>query len=640
MPEGKTHFFSKYKFYIIGGIVVVGVSGFFIHKKYFTPAPAVRYVTSIAEQGTLVLSVSGSGQVATSNQVDLKPQVSGKLIKFNVKNGQIVKAGDIVAQIDATDAYKTVRDAKLNVESALLSLSKLNQKADSLSMLQAQNSIASAQDALEKLKLTQANNYQNDLDTKQKAQDNITKAYEDAFNAIDKAFLELPDVISGLNDVLFNTTISDNQITVGARGQTNGSVFVNTSGMYSDKVQVLEVDAEDAYRAARQKYDKNFSNYKSLSRSSTDQTALNSLFNETVDTIKAMTEAGKKENNLLSAWVDYRAQQKFPVFSEVKNYQSDVTGYIGTTNGHLTSLLAIQTSLKDNQNALSNASRDLVQMAQNNPRDIAAAEASIKEKQASLVKLQAPPDTYDIQSSQLSLRERQAALSDAQAKLADYTVKASFDGVVTGVTVKTADSVSSATILATILTQQKIATISLNEVDVAKVKVGQKVTLTFDAVEGLSLTGAVAEIDALGTVSQGVVSYNVKISFDSQDDRIKSGMSVSATIINTVKQNVLLVPSVAIKSGNGSSYVQVLVNGQPENRSIEVGLNDDTNTEITGGELVAGEAVITQTIAATTNTTASTGLNGLSGLTGGGANRAGAGFTGGGNFRVGGTTGR
>ena len=99
-----------------------------------------------------------------------------------------------------------------------------------------------------------------------------------------------------------------------------------------------------------------------------------------------------------------------------------------------------------------------------------------------------------------------------------------------------------------LITKQKIAEISLNEVDAAKVKVGQKVTLTFDAIDGLSITGEVSEIDALGTVSQGVVTYGVKIAFDTQDERVKSGMSVSAAIITDVKQNVLLVPNAAVKS--------------------------------------------------------------------------------------------
>ena len=70
----------------------------------------------------------------------------------------------------------------------------------------------------------------------------------------------------------------------------------------------------------------------------------------------------------------------------------------------------------------------------------------------------------------------------------------------------------------------------MNEVDAAKISVGNKTTLTFDATEDLTLTGKVAQIDTIGTVEQGVVSYKVKIAFDTQDERIKPGMTANASI--------------------------------------------------------------------------------------------------------------
>ena len=164
------------------------------------------------------------------------------------------------------------------------------------------------------------------------------------------------------------------------------------------------------------------------------------------------------------------------------------------------------------------------------------------------------------------------------------------------------------------------ANISLNEVDVAKVKVGQRVTLTFDAVEDLEITGEVAEVDAIGAVSQGVVSYNVKIVFDIQDNRIKPGMSVSAAIVLSSKPDVLLAPNGAIKTQNNLTYVEALVNGAPERRTVTVGSSNDTQTEILTG-LTEGEAVITQTIisgasAAVSTQSATAGRTGAPGMFG------------------------
>jgi HlyD family secretion protein len=172
-----------------------------------------------------------------------------------------------------------------------------------------------------------------------------------------------------------------------------------------------------------------------------------------------------------------------------------------------------------------------------------------------------------------------------------------FDGVLAKVSVKKLDTIGSGTSVATLITTQKVAEISLNEVDVSKVKVGQKATLTFDAIPDLTITGLVAEIDSIGTVSQGVVTYNVKITFDTQDDRIKPGMSISSSIITDVRQDVLVVANSAIKLQNNTSYVEIfdpaLVGSDssqgvvspiaPIKQTVETGLSNDTETEIVSG---------------------------------------------------------
>ncbi|KKT16388.1 MAG: hypothetical protein UV99_C0014G0005 [Parcubacteria group bacterium GW2011_GWC1_43_61] len=135
----------------------------------------------------------------------------------------------------------------------------------------------------------------------------------------------------------------------------------------------------------------------------------------------------------------------------------------------------------------------------------------------------------------------------------------------------------------------------------------------------------VAEVDAVGTVSQGVVTYIVKIAFDAQparpaggDDRIKPGMSVSAAIITEAKPNVLLVPNSAVKSQNRTSYVEIvdgddkslaltanvsgtILNNSPRRQQIEIGTASDEFTEITSG-LNEGDVIVTRTIQPTAQT--------------------------------------
>lgn len=227
---------------------------------------------------------------------------------------------------------------------------------------------------------------------------------------------------------------------------------------------------------------------------------------------------------------------------------------------------------------------------------------------------------YAKNAQKLAVQQKENALSDAKAKLDDYYMRAPFDGVVTGLNVSAGDSVSRSDVLAAIITKDVQTKVVLNEIDVIRVKIGSKVVLSFDALPDVSLTGQVTKIDTIGTVSQGVVSYNAEILFDAQNELLKPGMSVSAAIITGVKQDVLIVPNSAVKSQNGSSFVQVLKDGQaaPQQVPVEVGMSNNTETEIISG-INAGDKVVTQTI--DPNATAV-------------SSPAGGGFGGGGVFRA------
>jgi RND family efflux transporter MFP subunit len=146
--------------------------------------------------------------------------------------------------------------------------------------------------------------------------------------------------------------------------------------------------------------------------------------------------------------------------------------------------------------------------------------------------------------------------------------------------------------------------VQVNEVDVANVSIGQKAMLKFDAIDALETTGTVEKMDSLGTLSSGVVTYNVTIDFDSLDNRIKPGMSVTASIITQVKQDILIVPTSAVKNDNSGDYVEVLASGAttPERKNVQAGLSNGMDTEIVSG-VNAGDNVVTQTINSNSTTT-------------------------------------
>lgn len=264
--------------------------------------------------------------------------------------------------------------------------------------------------------------------------------------------------------------------------------------------------------------------------------------------------------------------------------------------------------------------------AQKSIRDAQLSLASAKNKYTQTKKT-STSTKYDKKAQKLNLEGSQNNLADAQAKLKDYYIRAPFDGIVTGLSVEAGDSVSRSDVLATVITSDLVAKVALNEVDVAQVKVNDKVTMTFDALQGITATGKITKLDTIGTASQGVVSYNAEITFDSQVDLLKPEMSVAAAITTNVKQNVLVIPNSAVKSQNNQSYVETLGNGAPQQVNVEVGAANNTETEILSG-IKAGDQIITQTIdpnlASTTSQNSGLRLPGLGGG-GGGGNRVGGG---------------
>ncbi len=273
-------------------------------------------------------------------------------------------------------------------------------------------------------------------------------------------------------------------------------------------------------------------------------------------------------------------------------------------------------------------------------QSITSAESQLAQSQEAFNLKKAPPTAEDLTIAQAQLTSAEANLLTAQTNYSNTVITAPFDAVVGAVGVKIGDQANSATSAITLITANQLADLSLNEVDATKIKVGQKVTLTFDAIPDLTLAGTVVEVSPLGTVSQGVVTYNVKIAFDTQDERIRPGMSVTANIITQVKSDILSVPSEAVKAQGNSNYVEtpastfasasttpiVPLSQAPVKTPVIVGISNDTSTEIVSG-LSEGDWIIIKTANTIKSATqGSTQQNGITSLLGG--NRAGAGSRG------------
>lgn len=259
-------------------------------------------------------------------------------------------------------------------------------------------------------------------------------------------------------------------------------------------------------------------------------------------------------------------------------------------------------------------------------RDIENAQLSlrnalIKQKQTKdLYQKQTKTDLWNRQLQEIGVAESRNALSKAQEKLADYSIKAPFDGIVTGLSVESGDSVARDTILASVITPERKIMVTLNEVDAAKVSEGESVMLTFNALPNLRLSGRVSRVATIGKVMQNVVSYEADIELDEQNDMVKPGMSVSADILVAERKGVLLLPNGALSAGtDGRSMVKKDTGKRDASgmrltaeQSIQTGLTNDVQTEITSG-LNEGDTIVLPSATASVSKTASSGniLNSL-----------------------------
>lgn len=157
-----------------------------------------------------------------------------------------------------------------------------------------------------------------------------------------------------------------------------------------------------------------------------------------------------------------------------------------------------------------------------------------------------------------------------------------------------------------------LASFNLSEIDVSKVKPGQKATIKLDSLTDKTFTGKVMNIDRIGTTTSGVTNYPVVIQLDTEAEEILPNMSATANIILEIKDNVLLIPSGAVQQSQGQTVVRVMKNKQPQTVNVETGLTSDTQTEIISG-LSEGDEVITSSSTASTTTGGSSVFGGFGG---------------------------
>ena len=207
-----------------------------------------------------------------------------------------------------------------------------------------------------------------------------------------------------------------------------------------------------------------------------------------------------------------------------------------------------------------------------------------------------------IENAKISMENAQSSLENAQETLDDYSITAPISGEVVTKTAKAGDKIeggSDGTLCVIYDLSYLEMTMSIDELDISDVAVGQEVQITADAVEGTTYTGVVTKVSVAGTTSGGITTYPVTVRID-ETEGLRPGMNVDAEIILESAEDVLAIPSGAVNRGNtvlitadSPSAANAVDQEAPEGYvyvEVETGISDDSYTQVLSG-LQEGDTV-------------------------------------------------
>jgi len=266
-------------------------------------------------------------------------------------------------------------------------------------------------------------------------------------------------------------------------------------------------------------------------------------------------------------------------------YPRYASTYLTDMPGVWLALELAQDNLEEAQNLLSEGEFDEMQAV------LEQLEVSLhKAQEKSVARRWALP--FSIKLVEMETEQARTTLDLAKEELSKTIIIAPFDGVVTDIDMKTGERISAAAQVLSVVDPTNIEMNgAIDEIDVSMVELGQEAIITLDALPDKDVKGMVTFMSPAGTVQSGVVSYKTIISMENPDEELRDGMSGTAEIIIERYDNVLLISNRAIRGTWDKPSVEVVVDGQVEQREISLGASDGIESEVLSG-LEEGEIVV------------------------------------------------
>ena len=613
-------------------IGTIGSLGLFIA---FRGGDNIIYTTTEIKTGNIIQTVSETGTIKASQEINLSFLNTGRLAKIYFKIGDQVEPGVLLAELDYGELNISRNEAKANLDVTRENLKKLLAGATSQDIAIAKANTAQAKATYDAAKneqvKTEATSAENLAQARKTLSDlelntigNIT-TYEQAINS---AQINLNNTKS-----TYQSTI-DNYIDSGLATVVNKLATARTALDVIDRT-INDDDGEDLISQAKPIYlsNTNLSYTQALALiSQTDMkltsaqssgtgedallaltellAALNKVFYSLESCFSALenavTSADFTQSELDALKVNITAQQTAiaTAITVTQTSQQNLSNAILSYNTNVsTAQEALRSAQISYDNALLTARNSLATVELTAEKNIVLAQSKVETtlktwqvSEAQLAKTLAQADKYDVALSQARIRQAESALAAIDKRIENSQIRASLKGTITKIEYEIGEQVVSGQPIIALLGNNNFEIeVLVSEADIAKVKIHDKVEVTLDAFgEDQKFFGQTAFIEPAETEIQDVIYYKVTIIFDPKSASVKSGMTANIIIITASKENVVIVPNRAIVSKNGDGkFIRILQKGIVDERKITIGLRgDDGLTEVISGALV-GEMAIT-----------------------------------------------
>lgn len=566
------------------------------------------------------------------------------ITKVNLRAWDEVKKWDIIAEIDNSDAYDSIDEAKINLENAKISLTQLYEWADESQVLQAKNSITTAENNLniaqkeyENLKVSQQNSLNElltNIETSKKELETLNENLEiskkeletlikEKSNSYDNSVSNKSSTITNIEDS-FKTNLVDIEkaieeadyilwVTEANKDVNNGyEEFLSAKNNdYKTNAKSLLLESISLYTQLKKDlsaYDYSGDKDKIETLLKEFLTAYNKLYEMTDYTYKAV------DNSITSMWALTQSQID-SMKSTMSSYRSSSLSKVSSINSTLNTLNTLtdidllsesnqnsisskQSSIKSSElsiekqkisieNSLKNYEETKSSYAvslESKEKDIESKKVSLEIAKLNLEELLEWPTEENIRKAQNSIKQAELKLESAYKNLEDYRLESPFDWVVRKIDYMVWDNLTNDTSKYVYIENPNLLeiTVMLDQIDITKVKLNWNAIIIFDAFSDIEVKAIISSIDTEPIQSSWVVSYKVKLVLNDEnfDKKILSWMTANVEIIIESKENILTLKSSTITKENWKNYVNLIKNWQTIKTEIVTWISANWLTEV------------------------------------------------------------